>query len=268
MSTAVLDLLQLAAEISEGSAVAGQLCPFCNGGSSKERTLSLKREGRYVLYICHRDSCGHRGKLNVATRAAKEIRQRKRSFVTNPSKLSDGDLSYLYYRYNLSDQEVSRLEPGWTTKYSPEGLGRVYLPCFRYDGTVRGYTVRDLTGSQSPKSLSFKYREDEPKLCWYYTSRKLPLIIVEDQFSAIRASSYCNSVALLGTHLSDDAIDEIRGVHHGKVFLALDKDATMTAVKTVVQNNSRLKMTVTALGRDLKDLTREELDSFFKDNMK
>lgn len=79
----------------------------------------------------------------------------------------------------------------------------------------------------------------------------------------MRASDYLTSVALLGTHLNEDRVQEIQASRLVPVFLALDGDAWSTAVDYAITYRNQLKPVLVKLDRDLKDLSDEELKEFF-----
>lgn len=100
-------------------------------------------------------------------------------------------------------------------------------------------------------------------MAWFTNVRTGGVIIVEDQLSAIRASDYITSVALLGTHLNEERVQEIKASKLAPVYLALDNDAISTAVRHVVKYRSVLTMKLLRLERDIKDLSYEEADRLF-----
>lgn len=100
-------------------------------------------------------------------------------------------------------------------------------------------------------------------MAWFTNVRSSGIIIVEDQLSAIRASDYLTSVALLGTHLNDERVQELRAAKTRPIYLALDNDAIGTAVKHVVKYKSLLPMQLVRLSKDIKDMTHEEADRLF-----
>lgn len=111
-------------------------------------------------------------------------------------------------------------------------------------------------------------------LAWYpfqYVCRnkELPLLIVEDQFSAMRASAYMNAVSLLGTNLNPSKINDIISAGMPHVVLALDKDAVGKAADYVkLYRDLFPKMTILPLTKDVKDCTEKELDSLFEGVLK
>ena len=266
MDVRYLEIGTLGADMHEGETRAGQLCPFCSGGSSGERTLSLKRDNHRILYMCHRASCGAKGSYSARSQAAKEYRRKERRFVTVTDPLTDELASELMSKYHLTSEEIRRGEISTTTAYSSDGHLRVYLPKHRMDGTVRGYTARALDKVQTPKALSFVFHEDEPNLGWYFRGRSRPLVIVEDAFSALRVSSFCNAVYLSGTHISDAIADELVRSGITPVYLMLDRDATRQAVKLALRYSNKCKMHVVPLPMDLKNMARPVLEEFLTEH--
>lgn len=117
--------------------------------------------------------------------------------------------------------------------------------------------------NRKPKVVS---HTEKGAIAWYVNRITPGVIIVEDQLSALRASAYLTSVALLGTNLSEERVEEIRKVAKGQVYLALDNDAIQTAVKYVVKYRSVLPMRLLRLDKDIKDMQQEELEALAKEN--
>ena len=49
----------------DDTSLSGQLCPRCEGGSSKEKSLSVAKKEGSLLWICHRSSCKFQGRENL-----------------------------------------------------------------------------------------------------------------------------------------------------------------------------------------------------------
>lgn len=267
-ATTDLDLLDLAIGLYDGESRSGQQCPFCKGGQSYEKSFSITREAHVVRYRCYRASCGANGRFNtrsgMAMERKTELGGKTREFEVLPAPLDDVTVRYLQDRYSLSTVEIRRAELGLTRRYSAGTDSRIYVPTFRPNGTTRGYLARDILGTQSPKALTFLFRTDEPNMGWYRNKRSKKLVIVEDAFSAIRASEYMNATYLLGTDLSKGKVDEIRRESFDVVYLALDKDATRKAIKQALEWRSYLDLKVIELDKDLKDLSRRNLTTFME----
>lgn len=245
--------------LGEGESIGGQVCPFCEGGSGRDRSFSVTRERGKLLYICHRASCGERGAVRIGKPGYPSPSRSKpaRTFLTRPDDIPQKVLEYLHTKYLLSPERLAVHGVGWTTSYSSEGRGRLYLPVYGRRMEQRGYTCRSLDG-EVPKSLHFKYADDSSKMAW---SRVSPpgsvCVLVEDQLSSYRAAPYVQCAALLGTSLSRQDVDELKRAACSTIYLALDKDATTTAVKTVLGLRSFLPIKVLRLSKDLKDSSEE-----------
>lgn len=133
------------------------------------------------------------------------------------------------------------------------------LPVYGPNRELYGCVLRSLTG-QTPKVLT---HTDQGAMAWYTNVRNGDIIIVEDQLSAIRASAYLTSVALLGTMLNEDRVARLRSVCRGKVYMALDNDAIGTAVRHLIKYRSFLPVSIIRLEKDIKDMTHEEADNLF-----
>lgn len=122
--------------------------------------------------------------------------------------------------------------------------------------------LRSLDGAK-PKVIS---HTEKGAMAWYINHTTPGIIIVEDQLSAVRASRYLSSVALLGTNLSEERVAEIRRTGNSPVYLALDNDAISSAVKYVVKYRSVLPLQLVRLDKDIKDMSEEELEVLAKEN--
>jgi hypothetical protein len=272
-----LELLELGLSLYDGESKAGQVCPQCKGGRTNESSFSLSRDGSNVYYKCHRASCSFSGRIRVSGQAAREYRETKRAYrtyVTDPDPLPEAARQLLRDKYYLLDEELSRFGIGWTTAHSPKrgggeeaetDAGRVYFPMYRRDGTVRGYSARDLTGQYKPKVLTFQWRSEDTRLGWYTNRASEKVMLVEDSLSAMRAAQYMNACALSGVHIAEDALDELLRSGFTEAYLALDKDATSAAVRLALRYRGKFRLIPVPLPKDLKNMTRPELDEFIKE---
>jgi len=244
--------------LAEGTSIAGEQCPACNGGETKERTLSVsKAEGR-LLWKCHRASCGFAG--GSGTSAGSTPRRTLlpscrgiagRDYSRTSCRLNEQAKQYLGEKYWLTEQHLARNGVGYD-----EQSGRVVIPIKDFHGQERGSTLRGISG-EVPKSLIYA----EPSAISWHTNRKSQaLIVVEDQWSAIRASDYMNAVALLGTYLDDERAYEIRASKLSPIYMALDLDAWDKTVKYCVKYRSLLSPIPVKIGKDLKDMSPQELE--------
>lgn len=258
---------QLALEFSDlpdGYTAAGELCPACGGGATKERTLSVtRREGR-LYWNCHRASCPFSGSdavgfLTVTRSKPSDCRGVVgRTIARHSERVPENLRQYLRQKYCITEQHIGKYQLGWDTE-----TNRLVLPVQDAQGNLLGVNLRSLSGAK-PKS---KLHTESGALSWHINRVTPGLIIVEDQFSAIRASDYLSSVALLGTQLNEDDAYSIKKHARGPVYLALDADAWDQAVKLVMYHRSVLQMQLVKLPCDLKDMDDEELASFLAVNV-
>lgn len=138
---------------------------------------------------------------------------------------------------------------------------RIALPVKDWDGELLGVALRSENGQQPKVKL---HAEDDAVACYRnYGSDKL--IIVEDIYSALRCSDYMNAAAILGTHINDVRVLTMREIKPSVVYLALDADAFDKAIGYVKKFRNTLRMIPVKLERDLKNLSPEELDLFFRE---
>lgn len=107
-----------------------------------------------------------------------------------------------------------------------------------------------LDGSK-PKTISY-LTTDQPKLAWYEAGTMPPIVLVEDQLSAMRCAQLgYGAAALMGTSLNQEKMDEVARVAGDRpVLLALDKDAFGKATG-YARRWPRLR--VVLLDHDIKD---------------
>lgn len=77
---------------------------------------------------------------------------------------------------------------------------------------------------------------------------------------------YMDALALLGTNLSEAKVAEIQEQpKYDHIYLCLDNDATMEAVKIQLRWRGKLpNMCIQGLGKDIKDMNHEEFADFLR----
>lgn len=242
--------------LADGETAAGQMCPACQGGSSGERTLSVSRQGGSLLWNCHRASCTFAGREHARSYRGDEQRTRVppargvagRAYYRNAEPLPDEINSLLREKYGFDSVQISEL--AWDVKTE-----RVVIPVYNQWGELEGSVLRSESGA-SPKALSYT-EEDAIAVFSHPSSRKV--IVVEDAYSALRASKYMTGVALLGTHLNVERVEAIKDIRAEQVKLALDADMAHKTIKYVRQYRNVLPMHPVLLSKDLKNMNEEEL---------
>ena len=234
-----------------------ELCPLCEGGSSGEKSLSISlSEDGTLSWNCFRDSCSIKGVSGTSTThrpVKKEIARPRFSGVT--SSLSETELQLIGGLWGISDP------PYWY--YTEEFGGRIAMsirsPKYRH----RGWVLRDISGNARTKALMYTEREGKVTQSWYKSvdRRVRGTILVEDIPSAVRASKYVDSVALLGTGVGmEKAVEIAMYKRAGKVLVALDQDATNQAFN-IVHKWAGIwgDVSVLPLEQDIKDMDEASL---------
>ena len=195
-------------------------CPKCGGGTSKEKSTVLISVGPMrTQAICFRDSCD----FYVKVTGHGPIIPKENKVV----KAKDEDIPG-YTRYPIND--ASGKCRGW--------IHRIKAVCNR--PKVVNNIDSDWCGLHFPRQLTTTH-----------------CMLVEDRASAEAMSIYFPTVALLGTYLSKDKTDILikSGIKYG--IIALDADATVSALNLKAKNSFIVGMI--QLDKDLKDCTPKEL---------
>ena len=249
------------AYIGEGETVNGGTCPSCGGGVSGDRSLSVSRKDGVLLWICYRATCrfaGSSGRSTAGTVSNTSVPSSRavagRWIARDADSLPVEIREMLSTRYSIDPSLAARGGFGWSATDS-----RLTMPVRSYEGEELGVMLRALDG-RKPKVVS---HTEKGAMAWYTNHTTPGIIIVEDQLSAVRASRYLSSVALLGTNLSEERVAEIRRTRNSPVYLALDNDAIVSAVRYVIKYRSTLPMQLVRLDKDIKDMTHEEADALF-----
>lgn len=253
--------------LQEDETRSGVLCPACQGGGTKEGSLSVSRSGGALLWKCHRASCsfsGSSGSSFISGPARPSNKRYGRPAGVEVTPLNRADAKFLAARYGLTADACELGGLGWTGEGTGTYSRRVCLPIYGPDLKQRGENYRSYQGA-SPKSIIKLAYEDAIPACWYKWKRKSPLLVItEDQVSAMRVAPHYHSLALLGTHIDDSKANEL--VDSGKydrIYLCLDNDATMAAVKLQLKWRDKLPhMVVLGLPLDIKDMDNKEFDLF------
>ncbi len=232
-------------------------CPACG-----ENTLSASRtEANVVAYTCHRDSCDTRGYIGrVGHRRPVDLPKEQVVYTGTCEPLTTQDELYFWDRFKLMSQATSNISRNSEGQYVFQVRGPV--------GALRGHVVRRGAWSGGeplvcplpkvlPKVKSYRLYPDGAFSAWYHPMGNViqrHVVIVEDCVSALCAAQVgFHSVALLGTHMSNEIARELQ-VFGWPVILALDPDATETSLKIAQKWGPALPTTrVLILNDDLKD---------------
>lgn len=252
--------------LQDGETRSGQVCPSCNGGASKEKSFSVSRSGGVLLYNCFRATCNFGGAIggikNSGGSSSGTERSRSQAYV-GIAPLNTDDVKFLAKKFGLTADAIDLAGIKRTTATAGVYSGRICFPIYGPDLRQRGAVYRSYTGA-SPKSLTQLNDSSAIAMAWYVRKRKSKaLVIVEDQVSAIKLSSFYDSVALLSTNLSDAKVKEIESKKYSRIYLCLDNDAVGVAVNLMVKLRSKLpQLQMIGLAKDIKNMDKEEFASF------
>jgi hypothetical protein len=215
---------QFAFELGVGDGVSSLVCPFCDGGPHREKSFAVKRFPDVLFYQCFRATCVEKGIIPTSLCEFTIRRKPKKimEYYGTSSPLTDEDKAYIEDLWGILPEELS--SQGFT---KDDDSGDLVMPLFTIEGYDAGCILRRMDG-RKPKTLTF-WQQDVPTIHFpRRASLTRSVVLVEDIPSAIRASKYLSSAALLGTHMSEDVVVLLKK-HFDTVYLALDNDALKKA---------------------------------------
>ena len=244
------------------------LCPFCDGGKSKESTLSCRRTDAGVLYNCKRASCGKSGIVGGVPGNTLPSAKRKEKVRSYSGPLADLPQDVYEAKFKLFDIEYETCVAEGI-KYAPE-IRRVYMPVYDYRHYQIGEILRAVDDtSTKPKALTNKFSPDVPFIHFPLRARVTDsLLVVEDMVSAIKASQVAPAVALLGTHLTEDTIEQFRSIGVKRITIMLDGDGA--GITSAFKLHARLNpffqssVVVPPKNHDPKHLSYKYLESIYQ----
>lgn len=250
--------------LGDDETASGQICPACEGGATKERSLSVSRRGGVLLWHCHRASCGFRGSDGTAS-ADLPSRPRKSTggrINIRTSPLNKATIKFLATKFGIPESSFELAGLAWTGDGNGPYERRICYPIYSPDSRKRGESYRSYEG-RSPKAI-ISLDDGAIASCWYKWKRASDiLVIVEDQVSAIKLAPHYHSLALLGTNLSDAKVEEVKEGKYKYIYLCLDNDATYQAIKIQLERSRDLpNMRVMGLAKDIKNMNEVEFDEF------
>jgi hypothetical protein len=280
VSTEKVELELLGTTLEPGESVR-VVCPFCGGGHNAEKSLSLtSQEGGPLLYLCFRANCGARGALggNRLVRARAKPKQGgkqdifERTESTWPPEVAEG-IDRHFASWSLSWSEW--VSPSYTlqnagVRWDPK-TERLAQTVWSYDGRRLGYILRAPYYDKMvrPKALTHRVEVNDPWISFYHAPeggvRPTMIVVVEDIPSAIRLSDVFHSVALCGTHITDEGI-ELLAEKYTDITWLLDRDAFAKAMKLAKEYRMLFRNTrVVRPARDPKDMTVEEFNECLRE---
>ena len=255
MRNATTDVMLTASSLEDGESVR-IVCPACGGGSTQEESMVISVVDGQVSASCFRASCGYyirRGSSLVRTRQSPK-KHKLRPYTKPLIGLSPAQEQFLFDKVGWSDGHLVMARPMWAPEDS-----RYAFPIYGPTGACRGYCLRSYDPGASFKALT-RMHEAEPHTSWYCHHRDRETVLVEDIPSAVRVAPYVDCVALLGTSVPPEYIQEILAHTNRRLVWALDNDASALAIKlhkkwSLLCESSR----VVLLPKDYKNMTEKEL---------
>lgn len=248
------EIVLLGAELTSGESIRVH-CPRCEGGSKSEKSLSVTRdENGKLVWQCFRASCDERGTTQRTNNLPSTIPlapKPRKQFTGQTVPLSDKLKERIQSLWGITDP------PHWY--WTPDYGGRIAMSVRSPKYLHRGWSLRDIRGNAIVKTLTY-IDKDEEGLSWYKTTPHTGTVLVEDIASAVRASKYINSVALLGTGIGDRRALEIAEHATRPIILALDQDATSLSFRWGKKWGLMWgDVQILPLDKDMKNMTEEEL---------
>lgn len=236
-----------------------KLCPKCQGGRSRELSLSSVEVSGVTAWRCWRAKCGYRT-IMLTSDAPPQTELCHRPL---PQVLPvTSEVRQYLIKYHIDTGMGEHYGLSATTH------ARLMLPIYSPRGALRGWNVRGTRQGQAKANIHCTgnltlawYRADagaafELETAHGISAELLPMLAVEDQLSAVRiAAAGLTACSLLGTNVSQAKILEIDKVSHGRWLLALDADAIGKALLHTQRHDIR----VLRLSRDAKNCTPLEL---------
>jgi hypothetical protein len=291
MTNARDNLIAKYSSLQAGVSLSGEVCPKCLGGRRGEKSLSVSKSvGGFpkLLWKCHRNSCKFKGQHTLLSISDTLISNNIPSVPQKPkinferTPLDTSGRIRLYTNYYLSDKEIDlsglehtyyrdEFQPYYKDEFQQAVTaqyeeGRCVIPLKNRDFTIAGYNLyaQNKYSVSGPKSIIVK-EKDPMGVIWFncYSGPSGKVIIVEDCYSAIRASKYMNAVALLGTYLSPENVRELKSFNMARYFLALDSDAQKSMVETILKYKDILPLEGVTMNMDIKNMRPALADAFF-----
>jgi hypothetical protein len=171
-------------------------------------------------------------------------------------------------RYGIDVHKAKKQGWAWTHWMG----GALAMPIRNRWHSVVGINLRTL---RAPKKCKLIISDADAEVLSYYLAdsepggilnhASLPVLVVEDQLSALRASKWVNTAALCGTNLSNSKVMDLTKTRAKHVIIALDQDASSKSIDYLRKYGPFFeKLSVLTLEKDIKDCTDEEIIHLLK----
>lgn len=242
-------------------------CPEC--GHKGKLMVGLHQDG-CAWYKCLRVRCGMTGMVGrgfTVPQPKPKVRLHEEPLFS----LANERRARAHLADDMWKYKAVSMEQDWAARVcSGRQDGRFVFPVRSAVGERVGSVLKSFT--MSPKVLTLRHVPDVPLLAWYGAQKLMdhvsPIVLVEDQLSAARLGDprWAIGVALLGTHLSQEAADYIKAVNLTKhqILICLDNDATN---KAAAMRRLFPSARVVPLQQDIKDMTEGEFEVWAMGNL-
>lgn len=268
MNSIVAEIWAFGKTLVPGETANGILCPFCNGGRHRERSFSvtLSMDG-ILLYCCHRAKCKVAGRVNFPDSKTIRLSDNReeilrnfnpRPFLGATKSILDSLTSKKLLKWGLTFEDIKR----FNLKETVEDIPRLIIPIRDFKGTFLGNISRSISDEDTrPKTLTYK-EVDLPWLGFFNTPATLrnEVLLVEDCISAMRSSSFIDSISLMGCHITQEELFDVLKLSD-RIYICLDRDATDKAYALQKRYSfiaPNLKV-IPLQGKDIKELRDEEI---------
>lgn len=243
-------------------------CPECQVSGD----FSVTRYDLGLFYVCYRASCGVRGFISSNSGVYHKNKKEKspKIFKYETTNLKEEHYRFFISKYTILSKTLNLHGVCWCPT-----LQRIIFPCFNKEGYIWGYNARyykelDHTAlkvhGKEVKSILYPENNNACKASWSRGVVTNPIVLVEDQTSAMKLSEDVSAIALLGHEVPEDLWEQISD---REVIIALDADVSRKVGHILASNALKVQsLRAITLDMDIKDMPHHKyrllLDKVFK----
>lgn len=229
------------------------------------KSCSISRNKKGLLYKCHRATCGLHGFTGSITfdKSPSKRQFKPQEYTHSTVALSNTQMKWFDNKYGLFMSELLKNK----FRFNPKRKS-VVMPIFNANNFDVGVVDRDFFNGRKPKAITYWFN-DVPKVHFpagwdnKVGREDYPLVIVEDIISAIKVSRFLPCVALLGSHLSDNVVQHIHKFFN-KIIISLDDDAINNSLKAKRKYGVLFEgFKIIHTPQDPKDMSIARLNTFY-----
>ena len=214
-------------------------CPACGG----KNTFTVTKNSGSVLWNCYKASCNIKGATGTAFSREEFARRMEPEKSVERFTIPDS------FTLNFPDRMIKYMTTNHVLDAWKDNRVEMYHDVVQNRAVFiiksSGQTI-DAVGRALSRGIKW-HRYGKSKQPFVVKTDTSHAIVVEDAASAAAVSEYGTGIALLGTHLTDEALDVITG--YRSVTVALDRDA----INKALHLTKRIKQFTTATMKILKD---------------